>query len=67
MDGRQTVPRAEMTAVIRALLHVKATGQSPHTTIPASHRLGGPVGTGRSHHPKGNNGVHQEGQSTYNR
>eukprot|EP00973_Karenia_brevis_P072545 10076842-Karenia_brevis.AAC.1 len=26
MDGRQTVPRAEMTAVIRALLHVKATG-----------------------------------------
>eukprot|EP00973_Karenia_brevis_P067000 9316901-Karenia_brevis.AAC.1 len=27
MDGRQTVPRAEMTAVIRALLQVKATGQ----------------------------------------
>eukprot|EP00973_Karenia_brevis_P027532 3797908-Karenia_brevis.AAC.1 len=26
MDGRQTVPRAEMTAVIRALLHVQATG-----------------------------------------
>eukprot|EP00973_Karenia_brevis_P062926 8748008-Karenia_brevis.AAC.1 len=26
MDGRQTVPRAEMTAVIRALLHVKTTG-----------------------------------------
>eukprot|EP00973_Karenia_brevis_P024614 3396125-Karenia_brevis.AAC.1 len=28
MDGRQTVPRAEMTAVIRALLHVQATGQA---------------------------------------
>eukprot|EP00973_Karenia_brevis_P047106 6538092-Karenia_brevis.AAC.1 len=27
MDGRQTVPRAEVTAVIRALLHVQATGQ----------------------------------------
>eukprot|EP00973_Karenia_brevis_P072452 10064475-Karenia_brevis.AAC.1 len=26
MDGRQTVPRAEMTAVIRALLQVQATG-----------------------------------------
>eukprot|EP00973_Karenia_brevis_P071813 9979656-Karenia_brevis.AAC.1 len=26
MDGKQTVPRAEMTAVIRALLNVEATG-----------------------------------------
>eukprot|EP00973_Karenia_brevis_P041559 5750848-Karenia_brevis.AAC.1 len=26
MDGRQIVPRPEITAVIRALLHVKATG-----------------------------------------
>eukprot|EP00973_Karenia_brevis_P010980 1487825-Karenia_brevis.AAC.1 len=26
MDGRQTVPRAEITAVIRALLAIKATG-----------------------------------------
>eukprot|EP00973_Karenia_brevis_P006410 872609-Karenia_brevis.AAC.1 len=26
MDGRQTVPRAEITAVLRALLHLKATG-----------------------------------------
>eukprot|EP00973_Karenia_brevis_P082673 11461239-Karenia_brevis.AAC.1 len=28
MDGKQTVPRAEITAVIRALLHVKITGLS---------------------------------------
>eukprot|EP00973_Karenia_brevis_P049924 6931990-Karenia_brevis.AAC.1 len=28
MDGKQTVPREEMTAVIRALLAIKATGQS---------------------------------------
>eukprot|EP00973_Karenia_brevis_P043674 6050137-Karenia_brevis.AAC.1 len=27
MDGKQTVPRAEMTTVIRELLHVQATGQ----------------------------------------
>eukprot|EP00973_Karenia_brevis_P007688 1044532-Karenia_brevis.AAC.1 len=27
MDGRQAVPRAEMIAVIRALLHVQAIGQ----------------------------------------
>eukprot|EP00973_Karenia_brevis_P030991 4275192-Karenia_brevis.AAC.1 len=26
MDGKQTVPRAEMIAVIRALLNIKATG-----------------------------------------
>eukprot|EP00973_Karenia_brevis_P079044 10968319-Karenia_brevis.AAC.1 len=26
MDGRQSVPRAEKTAVIRDLLHVQATG-----------------------------------------
>eukprot|EP00973_Karenia_brevis_P017163 2357063-Karenia_brevis.AAC.1 len=26
MDGKQTVPRAEIIAVIRALLNVKATG-----------------------------------------
>eukprot|EP00973_Karenia_brevis_P036394 5018901-Karenia_brevis.AAC.1 len=26
MDGRQTVPRAEMTAVIRALLAIKVSG-----------------------------------------
>eukprot|EP00973_Karenia_brevis_P083299 11552081-Karenia_brevis.AAC.1 len=26
MDGRPTVPRAEMTAATRALLHVKTTG-----------------------------------------
>eukprot|EP00973_Karenia_brevis_P071059 9872481-Karenia_brevis.AAC.1 len=26
MDGRQTVPRAEMSAVTRARLHVQATG-----------------------------------------
>eukprot|EP00973_Karenia_brevis_P038536 5318394-Karenia_brevis.AAC.1 len=28
MDGRQTVPRAEMAAVIKALLHVQATSQA---------------------------------------
>eukprot|EP00973_Karenia_brevis_P009014 1221340-Karenia_brevis.AAC.1 len=27
MDGKQTVPRAEMTAVITALLAIKPTGQ----------------------------------------
>eukprot|EP00973_Karenia_brevis_P014068 1912245-Karenia_brevis.AAC.1 len=34
MDGRQTVPRAEITVVIRALLAIKATGQgTKHVTI----------------------------------
>eukprot|EP00973_Karenia_brevis_P032517 4485509-Karenia_brevis.AAC.1 len=34
MDGRQTVPRAEMTAVIRALLAIMATGLGiTHATI----------------------------------
>eukprot|EP00973_Karenia_brevis_P050724 7046224-Karenia_brevis.AAC.1 len=34
MDGRQTAPRAEMTAVIRALLAIKATGLGiTHVTI----------------------------------
>eukprot|EP00973_Karenia_brevis_P037369 5150794-Karenia_brevis.AAC.1 len=28
MDGKQTVPRAEMTASVRARLAIKATGQS---------------------------------------
>eukprot|EP00973_Karenia_brevis_P056166 7811189-Karenia_brevis.AAC.1 len=28
MHGKQTVPRAEITAVIRALLAIKATGHS---------------------------------------
>eukprot|EP00973_Karenia_brevis_P070239 9763551-Karenia_brevis.AAC.1 len=27
IDGKQTVPRADMTAVIRALLAIKATGR----------------------------------------
>eukprot|EP00973_Karenia_brevis_P026370 3638025-Karenia_brevis.AAC.1 len=34
MDGKQTVPRAELTAVIRALLAIKATGHGiGHVTI----------------------------------
>eukprot|EP00973_Karenia_brevis_P005584 762761-Karenia_brevis.AAC.1 len=34
MDGRQTVPRAEMTAVIRALMAIKQFGHGvTHATI----------------------------------
>eukprot|EP00973_Karenia_brevis_P039168 5410558-Karenia_brevis.AAC.1 len=66
MDGRQTVPRAEMTAVIRALLHVKTTGLGVTKVTTWSDSkvvvqgLGGLLGAGRGYHPKGHKCVHPE-------
>eukprot|EP00973_Karenia_brevis_P039559 5461309-Karenia_brevis.AAC.1 len=65
MEGKQTVPRSGMTAVMRALLAVEQygqqqdcgagllQGQSPYSQIYAGHRLGGDLGQGRGHNCQG--------------
>eukprot|EP00973_Karenia_brevis_P015892 2174590-Karenia_brevis.AAC.1 len=60
-----------MSAVIRALLNIKATGLGvTKVTIWSDSKivvqgLGGLMGAGRGHIPKGNYHSHQESESTY--